>query len=202
MKCKRYSLVVLGVMLTWLVLALSLVPAAFAQITTAAIRGTIMDEQGLAIAGADVTFTGSDNGFTRSMKSGSEGQYNFPDLPLGVYRVLVTKTGFKAETQTGIVLHVNDSLVLNIGLAVGAITDSVTVEASPIAVETTSGELTGLIQGDQVTELPLNGRNFMQLITLVPDLVTRLTVAPDIPPVSAPLLLRAILNSWMDSVDG
>src|SRR6202521_654295 len=142
--------------------------SARAQVTTAAVRGTVMDEQGAAIAEADVSFTSTEMGFTRSMKSGSDGQYNFPELPLGTYRVHVTHAGFKAETQTGIVLHVNDSLVLNVSLKVGAITETVTVEAAPVAVETTNGELTGLIQSSQVSELPLNGRNFMQLITLVP----------------------------------
>jgi len=139
-----------------------------AQITTAAIRGVVMDDQGAAIAGADVTFTGTDTGFTRSMKSGTDGEYNFPELPLGIYSVHVTHPGFKSETQTGIVLHVNDSLVLNVNMKVGQVSETVTVEASPIEVETTSGELTGLIEASQVSELPLNGRNFMQLITLIP----------------------------------
>ena len=138
------------------------------QITTAAIRGTVMDDQGAAIAGADVTFTGTDTGFTRSMKSGTDGEYNFPELPLGTYSVHVTHPGFKSETQTGIVLHVNDSLVLNVNMKVGQVSETVTVEASPVEVETTSGELTGLIEASQVSELPLNGRNFMQLITLIP----------------------------------
>jgi len=127
-----------------------------------------MDEQGAAIADADVTMTSSDTGFTRSMKSGADGQFNFPDLPLGSYNIHVTHSGFKGATQTGIVLHVNDSVVVNVSLKIGAVSESVTVEASPVAVETTSGELTGLIQASQVSELPLNGRNFMQLITLVP----------------------------------
>jgi len=155
-------------LLAVVVLVLCSAFSARAQVTTAAIRGTVMDEQGAAIAEADVSFTSSEMGFTRSMKSGSDGQYNFPELPLGTYRVHVTHAGFKAETQTGIVLHVNDSLVLNVSLKVGAITETVTVEASPVAVETTSGELTGLIEASQVSELPLNGRNFMQLITLIP----------------------------------
>ena len=102
------------------------------------------------------------------MKSTADGQYSFTELPLGTYSIHVTHAGFKAATETGIVLHVNDSLVLNVGLKVGAVSESVTVEASPIAVETTSGELTGLIEGAQVSELPLNGRNFMQLVTLMP----------------------------------
>ena len=152
------------------VLALMLaVPfAAHAQVVTASVRGTVTDEQGAALAGADVTITNVDTGFARSAKSGTDGEYNFPDLPLGSYKIQATHTGFKAETQTGIVLHVADSLVINVALKVGAISESVTVEASPIAVETTNGELTGLIQGSQVSELPLNGRNFMQLVTLMP----------------------------------
>jgi hypothetical protein len=152
------------------VLALVLCSAfsARAQVTSADVRGTIMDEQGAAIAGADVAITSSNTGYTRSMTSASDGQYTFTELPLGTYSIHVTHAGFRGATQTGIVLHVNDSLVLNVSLKVGAITESVTVEASPVAVETTSGELTGLIQASQVSELPLNGRNFMQLITLVP----------------------------------
>src|SRR6266403_1632103 len=138
-----------------------------AQVTSADVRGTIMDEQGGAVAGADVTITNA-TGLTRSTKSGSDGAYSFTELPLGTYNIHVTHAGFKAETQTGIVLHVNDSLVVNVNLKVGAVSESVTVEASPVAVETTSGELTGLIQASQVSELPLNVRNFMQLITLVP----------------------------------
>src|ERR1700692_1847947 len=117
-----------------------------AQITTAAIRGTVMDDQGAAIAGADVTFTGTDTGFTRSMKSGTDGEYNFPELPLGIYSVHITYPGFKSETQTGIVLHVNDSLVLNVNMKVGQVSETVTVEASPVEGETTSGGLTDLIE--------------------------------------------------------
>ena len=139
-----------------------------AQVITASVRGMVTDAQGAAVAGADVSVTNQDTGYTRSMKSGTDGEYNFPDLPLGTYRVHVTHSGFKAETQTGIALHVADSLVVNVSLKVGAVTESVTVEASPIAVETTNGDLTGLIGGSQVSELPLNGRNFMQLVTLMP----------------------------------
>ena len=139
-----------------------------AQVVTAAVRGTVTDEQGAALAGAEVTITNVDTGFARSAKSGGDGEYNFPDLPLGTYKINVTHAGFKGETQTGIALHTNDSLVVNVSLKVGAVSETVTVEASPIAVETTNGELSTLIQAGQVSELPLNGRNFMQLITLVP----------------------------------
>ena len=149
-------------------LLLAIPSATNAQVTTAAVRGTVSDEQGAALAGADLTITNTGTGYTRSAKSGPDGEYNFPDLPLGSYSIRVTHTGFKSETQTGIVLHVADSIVVNVSLKVGAVSELVTVEASPIAVETTNGELTGLIQASQVSELPLNGRNFMQLVTLMP----------------------------------
>jgi len=158
----------IGSLLVVLALVLCSSSGARAQVTTADVRGTIMDEQGAAVAGADVSITNAQTGLTRSAKAGTDGSYSFTELPLGTYNIHVTHAGFKSETQTGIVLHVNDSIVVNVSLKVGAISESVTVEASPVAVETTSGELTGLIQASQVSELPLNGRNFMQLITLVP----------------------------------
>lgn len=163
--CKSRAIISL---LAVVLLILGTAFAAQAQVTTADVRGTIMDEQGAAVAGADVSITNAQTGLSRSMKSGSDGGYSFTELPLGTYNIHVTHPGFKAETQTGVALHVNDSLVLNVSLRIGAISETVSVEASPVAVETTSGELTGLIGANQVSELPLNGRNFMQLITLVP----------------------------------
>lgn len=151
-----------------LALLLAVPFAAHAQVTTAAVRGTVADEQGAAIAGAEVTITNVETSFNRTVSTGTDGVYNFPDLPLGLFKLRATHAGFKSTEQTGITLHANDSLVVNIALKVGAVSESVTVEASPIAVETTNGELTGSIQGNQVADLPLNGRNFMQLVTTVP----------------------------------
>src|SRR5256712_13658441 len=149
------------------VLALVLCAAfpARAQVTTAAVRGTVSDEQGAAIVGAEVTITSGDTSFNRTVVTGSDGEYNFPDLPLGHFKIHATHSGFKSSEQTGITLHANDSLVINVGLKVGAISESVTVEATPIAVETTNGELSGLVQFSQVADLPLNGRNFMALVS-------------------------------------
>ena len=151
-----------------LMLLLAIPFAAHAQVITAAVRGAVTDEQGASIAGAEVTITNVETSFSRAATTGSDGVYTFPDLPLGLYKIRATHAGFKSSEQTGITLHANDSLVVNVGLKVGAISESVTVEASPIGVETTTGELSGLIQSSQVAELPLNGRNFMQLLTLVP----------------------------------
>jgi hypothetical protein len=152
----------------FLLLMLAIPFAAHAQDITAAVRGTVTDEQGAVVAGAEVTVISSDIAFSRTAMTGSDGVYNFPDLPLGSYKIRVSHAGFKGAEQTGIVLHVADSRVINFALRVGAITEEVTVEANAIQVETTSGDLTGLIEGNQVRQLPLNGRNFMELVTLVP----------------------------------
>ncbi len=155
-----------------LLLVLAVPFAANAQDITAAVRGTVTDEQGAVVAGAEVTVISPDTGFSKSATTGSDGVYNFPDLPLGAYKIRASHAGFKAAEQTGIVLHVADSRVINFALRVGAVTEQITVEANTIQVETTSGDLTGLIEGNQVTQLPLNGRNFMQLVTLVPGVST------------------------------
>lgn len=157
-----------GACLCGLLLVLAAPFAANAQDVTAAVRGTVSDAQGAIIAGAEVTISSPETGFSLTTTSGSDGVYNFPKLPLGSYRIRVTHAGFKATEQVGVVLHASDSLVFNFSLDVGAISEQVTVEASAIQVETTNGVLSGLINGQQVAELPLNGRNFMQLVLSVP----------------------------------
>ena len=83
--------------------------------------------------------------------------------------------GFKSETQTGLDLHVNDIKLINMKLLVGSATEQVTVEANALVVETQTGQVAGLIEGTQVRELPMNGRNFMQLTQLTPGVSTGTT---------------------------
>jgi hypothetical protein len=165
---KGESFVVLLALFGLVVLAIGLSPAASAQDVKGGIRGTVSDEQGAAVAGVEVTITDPATGLSRRATTGGDGVYNFPDLPLGTFNIHVAHPGFKASEETGIALHAADSLVFNIVLRIGAVTEHVTVEASAIQVETTNGELSGLINGRQVAELPLNGRNFMQLVLSVP----------------------------------
>lgn len=156
------------VVLCLVVLFSSSVPVALGQDVKGSVRGTVTDEQGAAVPGAEVTISDPSTGFSRSGSTGSDGVYNFPDVPLGTFKIRVAHSGFKASEQVGVVVHASDSLVFNFALKIGAVTESVTVEASAIQVETTNGELSGLINGQQVTELPLNGRNYMQLVLSVP----------------------------------
>lgn len=156
-----------------LVLALSLLPAAFAQNFTGSMRGTVTDSQGAAVAGADVTITNRDTGYSRSQKTDNDGAYAFQSLPLGRYSLRVSKEGFSAFEERDIVLHVNDSLTLDAQLTVGARTETVEVVAGATQVELANAELSGTVSGQQITELPLNGRSFAELVLLVPG------VSPD-----------------------
>jgi hypothetical protein len=139
-----------------------------AQNVKGSVRGEVTDDQGSGVADAEVVITEPSTGYTRTNVTGSDGVYNFPDLPLGVFNIRATHPGFKTTEETGIRVSAADSLVFNIRLKVGAVSEQITVEASAIQVETTNGELAGLINGQQVTQLPLNGRNFMQLVQMVP----------------------------------
>src|SRR5258708_36937075 len=157
----------------WLVLALSLVSAVFAQTDTGSVRGTVTDQQGRAVTEAQVTITNADTAYSRSLKTDANGSYGFQSLPVGRYSLRVAGTqGFKTFEEKNILVHVNDNLTLNAKLTVGSTDQTVEVEASPNQVELTTGELTGTIEGNQITELPLNGRSYTQLLTLVPGVAT------------------------------
>jgi len=158
----------LGALVTSLVLALSLVPAVFAQNFTGSARGTVTDKQGAVVPGADVTITNTDTGYSRSGKTDRGGNYVLQSLPIGHYTLSVAKEGFRTFEEKNIVLHVNDSLTLDAQLKLGARTETVEVVATTTQVELTNAELSGTIAGAQISELPLNGRSFAQLVTLVP----------------------------------
>src|SRR5215472_4374801 len=152
------------------VLFISLAPAVFAQTDTGSVRGTVTDPQGSVVANAQVTITNADTAYSRNMKTDSAGNYGFQSLPVGRYTLRITGTqGFKTFEEKDIVLHVNDNLTVDAKLTVGAAGETtVEVTASANRVELTNAELSGAIEGAQITELPLNGRSFAQLLTLVP----------------------------------
>jgi Carboxypeptidase regulatory-like domain/TonB-dependent Receptor Plug Domain len=157
-----------GLLVACFALALILAPAAFAQNFTGSVRGTVGDEQGAAIAGADVAITNADTGDSRTEKSDKNGSYGFQSLPIGRYTLRVAKEGFKAFEEKDIILHVNDSLTVDAQMKVGAKTETVEVVANATQVELNNAELSGTIAGAQITQLPLNGRSFAELLTLVP----------------------------------
>ncbi len=158
----------LAALVTWLVVALSFSATVFAQSGVGSARGTVTDAQGGTIPQAQVTITNVETGYARTENTDANGNYGFQSLPVGRYTLSVTKEGFSTFQEKDIVLHVNDSLTLDAQLKVGARTETVEVTASTTQVELANGELSGTVGGAQITELPLNGRSFAQLLLAVP----------------------------------
>ena len=153
-----------------LALLLVLVTAlpALAQRFTATIRGTVKDSTGGVVPGAQVTLKGEDTGLGRTTTTNASGIFSFTELPVGSYQVEVGLSGFKSAVVTHIALNVADVRAVDVVLSTGAVSEQVTVEANAVQVTTTGAEVAGLVTGEQVRELPLNGRNFLQLGTLMP----------------------------------
>ncbi len=161
----------LGLALLFLVL----IPArAVSQETTGSIVGRVVDATGAAIAGAEITATQTDTGMARRAKSGTEGSYSFLNLPIGAYEIAASHPGFKKFVRTGVELHVSEHLGYDIVLTVGDVMQEILVSAEAEQVQTESPEQGGLISGQQVRELQLNGRSFFTLLELVPGVTSNL----------------------------
>jgi hypothetical protein len=130
------------------------------------ISGAIRDPSGLAVAGAEIRATQTTTGFYREAVSGQDGAYVLPNLPVGPYRFQVTKAGFSAYTQSGIVLQVNINPEVNVTLQVGAVTQNIEVQADAALVETRDSALASVIDEKRVDDMPLNGRQATQLVLL------------------------------------
>ena len=140
-----------------------------AQDITGSIAGTVVDAKGAAVSGAKVTVTNTDkNQEVATMTTGGQGEYIFPALLVGHYTVTVEINGFKKTEKSNISLNVHDKLEENFNLQVGSLTESVTITADAMHVETESATQAGLISGTEVHELPLTTRNFAQLTQLMP----------------------------------
>lgn len=136
--------------------------------TTGNITGTVRDPQGATVPKAEVTITEEKTGASRTITATEDGFYNATSLPAGVYTVSTAPSGFKKTITTGVELHVNENKTVNLDLQVGQVTETVTVTSEAAPVELRSGEVSSLISEKQVTELPLNGRNYAQLALMVP----------------------------------
>ena len=135
---------------------------------TGSFSGTVSDKAGAVIAGANVTITSQSTGLTREAKTDSSGHYLIPLLPVAFYTVDVKAEGFGAVQQKDLRLQVDEQRELNFTLQPASVNTSVEVSADQVAVETTNPTLGQVITSEQVAELPLNGRNFVQLATLTP----------------------------------
>src|SRR5437899_1865428 len=139
---------------------------AFGQ--NATVVGTITDPSGAAVANATITITHTETGQAYHLTSNGDGQYVAPDLPIGHYNIKVEATGFKAAEQKGVVLQVGDRTRLDYQMAVGGASETVTVEANEVRVQTDSGEVSNVITDQQMSQIAVNGRSIYQLAQLTP----------------------------------
>jgi hypothetical protein len=148
--------------------ALSL--AASAQVVGGTISGTVTDSSGAVIPNAHVLVHNDDTGTQRSLTTSSSGTYAAPSIPVGTYTLSANAPGFAQTTRSNITLTIGQSLNLTLALAVSG-SDTVNVQDTPPAVNTSTEQTSGLVDSRQVKELPLNGRSYDQLILLNPGTV-------------------------------
>lgn len=136
------------------------------QGATATISGRITDASGAAVAGADVQVKNTGTGATQAVTADEQGRYTFADLLVGVYDIHITKAGFTTMVRTDVTLSVGAQIVVDFSLQVGQQLETITVEAQGSQVDTSNSTVGTLTDEKQMSGLPLNGRNFEQLIQL------------------------------------
>lgn len=146
-----------------------------AQQITGNIVGTVKDASGANVPNATITITSTDkNVVIRSLATDAQGQYSAPLLPVGRYSLTVEARGFKKVTQTNVELNVNENLTIDFTLQVGPMQESVTVEATPLQVDTETPQSQTVINGTQIRELAITTRNYESLVALMPGVSTGL----------------------------
>ncbi|MGC2499616.1 MAG: carboxypeptidase-like regulatory domain-containing protein [Acidobacteriaceae bacterium] len=130
------------------------------------ISGNITDKSGSSVPGASVTVTAQSTGQARAAKTDAAGHYEVPLLPVGTYSVRVDASGFQSTETKDLQLQVDEARELDFNLTPATVVTTVTVSGAPVAVETANPSLGQVITSQQVAELPLNGRDFVQLATL------------------------------------
>src|SRR5271156_3443135 len=175
---------------------------------TASISGTVTDPSGAVVAGATVTATNVETGVATTLTTNAQGFYSFQSLPLGNYTISVQQTGFKGYAQTGLVLNVNDALVIDVPLQVGATNEKVEVSSDALHVDTESTQMGDVITGKTMTDVPLVTRSYTDLLGLQPGVAqtaSQMTGAYAGPFISAGFavpLVSGDLNSGAVSVNG
>ncbi|HWP42888.1 MAG TPA: carboxypeptidase-like regulatory domain-containing protein, partial [Blastocatellia bacterium] len=151
------------------------------QTTRATVSGTVTDEKGSVIVNARITARNLDTGITREVTSDGDGRYIIPELSPGRFEVRAEHEGFRPELRTGIDLTVGREAVINFSLLAGGVQEQVVIESNAPLVETTTSAVGFLVNNKQIEELPLNGRDVLQLATLQNGVVstTSIGVAQD-----------------------
>jgi hypothetical protein len=139
-----------------------------AQLAQGELRGTVTDESGAVLPGLTVTAVHVETGTTRTAITGENGSYLMPSMPLGTYRVTAELPGFATVVREGFRLSVGETVTINFTMKVAQLQESVTVSGAAPLVDTKRSELTGHVDPEQVQQLPLNGRNWLDLVSMVP----------------------------------
>jgi hypothetical protein len=161
----------LGLQALLFLLGIGLLVGVRAQTSTVGnLSGNVRDPQGAAVPKAEVVITEERTGASRTVTADDNGFYSAQSLAVGVYSVSTAPQGFKKTVATAVELHVAESRVVNLDLQLGQVSETVTVSSDAAPVETRSGDVNSLISEKQVTELPLNGRNYAQLVLLTPGI--------------------------------
>jgi hypothetical protein len=143
-------------------------PSAFSQGSTGRLIGTVTDPGGAVVPGATVTIKDSQTGREQTVTASGEGAFTFPQLDVGTYTLTVTATGYSTYTATGVKVDSNRDNTQNVAMTVGGVKENVTVVAGAEVVNSTNGELSTTISEKQVKDLPINGRNPLALLNLLP----------------------------------
>ena len=147
-------------------LAFGATGAAMAQTATGQITGVVKDANGAVLAKAKVKVNSALTGITRETITNEEGSYVFPLLPAGVYSVTVEQQGFRAAKKANVSINVDQIVRADFDLTIGDVSAIVEVESGAVALDTETASIGQVVSQRQVTQLPLNGRNFLQLLSL------------------------------------
>ena len=171
----RHSLNLRGVLVGLFALALIVCPLiAGAQELTATLSGAVTDSTGAVIPKAAVSITQNATGAVRTVQSDDSGNYVFSNVPAGSYTLNVSSSGFTSFVAKDVILKVGEARGFNVQLKAGAASTTVTVEATAVTVDTESAAEAGNLSGEQIEGLELAGRNFQQLVTLQPGVVSQM----------------------------
>jgi hypothetical protein len=205
----RYWIVVFA-----FVFALLLGGRMFASVT-ASISGTVKDATGASVPGATVTATDTGTGISQTRTTNAQGFYSFQELPLGSYVVTVEQKGFKQYQQTNLVLDVNEARTVDATLQVGQVSEKIEVAANALHVETVSSQMGEVIEGKEMTAVPLVTRSYTDLLALQPGVVSSpsgmsgayagsfISACFAVPPVSGDLNSGALsVNGMRESANG
>lgn len=157
--------------IVFLLYSFSLPSIIHAQVSTAQLLGTVRDTSGATVAGATVTLKSASKGTTTSVTTDSEGSYVFPQVLVDTYSIEVSMQGFKRHEIPNIKLDVNQKARVDVELAVGQITELITVNSDANLANTVDGEVSTVVAQKNIVELPLKGRQFLELAFLTPGVV-------------------------------